>query len=38
MKRINDSVEQQSVEFFKLKDMKIASNNKSQISRILITL
>ena len=30
MKRINDSVEQQSVEIVKLKDMKIPSDNKSQ--------
>ena len=30
MKRIHDSVEQQSVEIVKLKDMKIPSDNKSQ--------
>ena len=30
MKRINDSVEQQSVEIVKLKDMRIPSDNKSQ--------
>ena len=30
MKILNDSVEQQSVEIFKLKDMRIASDNTSQ--------
>ena len=30
MKRINDSVEQQNIKIFRLNDMKIASDNKSQ--------